>query len=652
MFIFRTHLYSALMLLIMIIFVTLCMGAEKDQTTVELEPMTVTGSPIIEGNRTDAFGSMKTVVTETQLEDLNAQDLETALRLTPGINMSRYNKVGSFGGAEGGGIFIRGMGTSRPGAEIKTLVDGVPMFMSVWNHPLLDLMSIDPSHAIEVYKSPQPQNFGNALGVVNIIPKRMDAPGFVTKGELSAGSFDTRIAKGEHGGNINGWDYYLGGGFRESKGHRDHSGGELKNIYGRIAKKLSDHWDLSLFTLWTDNWADDPGAEGADTSERLGRYETRAILTTATLSHQLDRAEGEVKLYRNNGEGDWLDQPTDTADVSEDLFNNFLFYGIKVKETLTITGGGELTTGVDWEYTEGDYSQEFSDGGRDGWDGDNFDLLMPYAALSWCLGTEGGWQWTPSVGVRYYEHSNFDSKWSPHAGLLATYGPGELHLGYSHGIVYPGLEVQVMSEAVLPVLAQSWQELSPEVVDHYEAGLCYKPTQKFSGDITFFREEGRDRYVIDPPPPMPPAYDNLETFTITGLEATFHWYPNAFLSFFGGLTYLDTDPSDLPYAPETTTTCGVLWRFLQHFKLSLDGTRVSKTHVNPQTRRLDDENRDTVDGYLLVNGKLSYDLDRFFSTYHGELFLAGENLTDVDYEYQPEYEMPGINFMVGVNVEI
>jgi iron complex outermembrane receptor protein len=184
---------------------------EEEEPITTLDTIFVTDRPIIEGNRSDDYGSLKTVITGQQLEDLNAQDIETAPRQTPGVNMSRFNPVGSFGGAEGGGIFIRGMGSSRPGAEIKTLVDGAHMFMSVWNHPLLDLMSIDGAHTIEVYKSPQPHSFGNAFGVVNIVPKRKTTEGYTTKAQVAFGGYDTVVAKAEHGGNTGGWDYYVGG---------------------------------------------------------------------------------------------------------------------------------------------------------------------------------------------------------------------------------------------------------------------------------------------------------------------------------------------------------------------------------------------------------------------------------------------------------
>ncbi len=628
------------------------LAEENKQEITTLKDITVTARPIIQSNQTDDFGSVKTVITQDQLDDLNAQDLETALRLTPGINMSRFNPVGSFGGGEGGGVFIRGMGSSRPGAEIKMLIDGAPMFMSVWNHPLLDLMSIDITQNLEVYKSPQPQYFGNAFGVVNIVPKRKESDGFVTRAQVATGSYDTHVVKGEHGGKTNGWDYYLGGAYRESNGHRDNADGEVKNVYGRIGRELSDHWDLTLFTLWNDNYADDPGAEGADKSLREGRYETRAWLTTATLSHEFERANGEIKLYRTEGEGDWLGQPTSTAGVTEDLFNDFLFYGVKAKETLALGNGGKLLAGVDWDYTEGDYTQEYSDGSTDAWDGDHFDILSPYAALSWQLGPDDGLHVIPSAGVRYYEHSQFDSQWAPHAGIVAAYGPAEMHLNYSKGVIYPGLEVEVMSQAVIPMLGQSWEELDPEVVDHYEVGFSYAFTPQLSTDLAFFYEDGQDRYVIVPRSGKTPIYDNVEEFTIRGMEITANWQPMQTLSLFAGITLLDPDPSDLPYAPETTVSYGMNWRFLERFKLSLDGSYVSSVHVGSQTRKINTENTDTVDSYCLINGKLSYLLNLPASNCQCELFVSGENLTDVDYEYQTGYPMPGANAMVGIQFNL
>ena len=647
------HICSYLIpvLLLLSVSTPCAMAQETKETVTSLEDLTVTARPIIQGNQADTFGSMKTIITQDQLDALNAQDLETALKMTPGVSMSRFNPVGSFGGADGGGVFIRGMGSSRPGAEIKMLVDGAPMFMSVWNHPLLDLMSIDMTESIEVYKSPQPQYFGNAVGVVNILPRRKKVQGFYTSAQAAFGSYDTHVAKVAHGGKSGDWDYYIGGGFRESQGHRDHADGELKNMYGRIGKRLSDHWDLTVFSLINDNWANDPGQEDADPSLRQGRYETRAWLTTATLSSQYEKACGEIKLYRSSGEGDWLDQPTSTDNVTEDLFNDFLFYGAKVKETVTLGNGGTLLAGVDWDYTEGDYTQEYSNDTSDVWDGAHFDTLSPYAALSWQLGTVDGFHVTPSAGGRFYEHSQYDGEWAPHAGLAAGWGPWEFHMGYARGVVYPGLEVVVMSEDVLPALGQTWKDLDPEIVDHYEVGFSMTPCSRFMFDLVFFYEDGKDRYVIVPySNGSPPHYDNVETFTIRGLEATANWQPLPDLSLFTGITLLDPDPTDLPYAPDTSISCGMNYRFLERFKLSLDASYVSSMHVSSQVRKMNAENSTTVDSFFLVNGKISCALD--LKGMDASVFLAGENLTDADYNYQTGYPMPGINCMAGIEFSL
>lgn len=108
---------------------------EKTEAPVRMEEVVVVASPIIEGNRVSNTGNQVTTVSRKQIDDLNAQDLPSALRHTPGVVISRHNYVGSFGGGDGGAVYIRGMGSSRPGAEIQMLVDGVPKYAGIWTHP-------------------------------------------------------------------------------------------------------------------------------------------------------------------------------------------------------------------------------------------------------------------------------------------------------------------------------------------------------------------------------------------------------------------------------------------------------------------------------------------------------------------------------------
>lgn len=622
--------------------------AFPQQPTYGLEEMKVVASPVIQGNRLDRYASQRTEVTEEQVRDLNAQDVAAALRRTPGVNISRYNPIGSFGGAEGGGIFIRGQGSSRPGAEIKTLVDGVPMYMSVWNHPLLDLLAIDSAQTIEVYKSPQPHIFGNAFAVVNLVPKRIETEGFQTRLQTAGGSYDTFVATGDHGGKVDAWDYIVGGGYRTSEGHRNDADGELKNLFGRLGYHLNPHWNLSFFALWNDNEAKDPGARGTPASARLGTYETRALLTTLTASHRYETVEGFLKLYRNGGEGDWRDQPVGAT--IEDLYNDFLFYGVKAREVFRLWAGGEVIAGLDWDRTEGDYKKKISTGARDDWNGEDFVIFSPYLAASQLVGARDGFFAIPSAGLRYYHHTEFDAEWAPHAGLILGYRNTELHAGYSRGVIYPGLDVIVFSQKVLPALRDSWKNLDAETVDHYEIGIRHRFGKLAVADLTFFYDDGNDRYVVVPPPPPPPKYGNVEKYRVKGVEATLTAFPLPDLALFGGVTLLETDPSDLPYAPDFTASFGLNWRFLERFRLSLDCQYLSDFFVLSQARRLNAANTQEADEFFVLNGKIAYLFDLPAWRAAGEVFLAGENLTDTNYEYRPGYPMPGINGMLGVQL--
>ncbi len=606
----------------------------------ELEGIVVTSTPIIQGNVVDSFGATSTIVTEEQIRNLNAQDLATALRRTPGVNISRYNHIGSHGGAQGGGVFIRGMGSSRPGSEIKTFIDGVPMYMGLWNHPLLDLLSVDTAAAIEVFKSPQPQRFGNAFGAINIVPKRKMDDGFETSLHVAGGSFDTIIQRAEHAGKVGGTDYYLGQSFRKSSGHREKSDGQLTNYFGRVGRNLGENWRASAFGLYKDNHAWDPGEKGGDPLDRDGKYGTEALMGSIKLEHDYGRARGSVQVYSNRGEGQQLKRPDGRPDSTWE----FTFYGVRAREEFNPWQGGELLLGLDQDVIKGE-------GGAadDKWDGHTQRITSPYAGFSQFIGDEYGLYAIPSAGLRRYHHNSFSSENAPFGGIVLGYKNTQAHFGYSRGVIYPGNEVVYLSERSIPALGESWKNLKAETMDHFEVGISHT-WETLRAELVFFRDEGKNRYVIDPPPPFPPVYSNIGDYRTQGIEATLAYDPTRSLSLFAGVTFLDARPSDLPYAPDTTFSAGLNWRFMEDFLLSMDGQYVSSMYVNPQARRDGAAGDTKVGSHYLLNGKLSYFFTLGPQKLDVELFVAGENLTDVNYEYRPGYPMPGINGMAGVSM--
>lgn len=613
-------------------------AAEGVPDEVRLEEMNVVASAIIQGNRVDRYGATTTVVGEEQMDDLGALDLSSALRRTPGVTITRYNQVGAFGGGEGGAVFVRGMGSSRPGSEVKTYIDGVPVYMGVWNHPLIDLLPVDPAESIEVIKGPQPNRFGDAFSAINIIPKRMRDDDSKTILELAGGSFATVSQSLEHGGRLDGFDYYLGEGFRASQGHRSNADGRQASLFANLGQEVNDYWEVRLFGLGTDNTADDPGPDN-DSAESEGTYETRLRMATLTLANEYGHADGEIKFFANAGEGYWKDQ----AGNADETLSDFWFWGLKARERVEITDALEVSGGLDQQWWGGKIRYTYDSGPDTATQVPIFSLSMPYGAVSYLVGDRDEWHVIPSAGMRLYEHNQFDSRTAPHYGLVAGYGSTEVHASAARGISYPGHDVAVL------FTNSRWQDLKPEEVDHREVGVSHAFGELARVEISYFKDEGKNRYVFNIPP-FPPAWSNTEEFEIEGWEASVTVTPMPDLSLFGGITRQNTTPDDMPYAPETTVSGGFNWQFLEDFELSMDCEYISSMYALKQLRRTGSNNTSDVDGHFLVNGRIGWNVYLESWDSEAELYLSVQNITNEDYEYKPDYPMPGINGMLGVKL--
>ena len=622
-------------------------GPVLGEAPTELPAVQVLATPIIEGNQVDTFGGVSTVVGQEQVLELNAQDLPAALRRTPGVTISRYNPIGAFGGGEGGAVFVRGMGSSRPGGEVKTYIDGVPVSMGVFNHPLMDILPVDAAASIQVVKGPQPGRFGNTFSAIDLAPKRMTEEGQTARLQAQGGSFNTWIEKLDAGIKQGPFDAWISQGWRRSSGDRELSGGRTGDVYGRIGYAISPHWSASVTGLYTDAKAQDPGQIGLPAT-RQGTYTTTSGLGVLTLAHDYDTVKGHLKLYWNDGQGYWYDQPGATRDT----LTNWQQYGLRWMETVRPWAGGEVLFGLDVERVSG-YTRFLSPKEQTSrWNGPTFGLDSPYLVLShrFALGQE--WRLTPSAGVRYYSHNQFQSEWAPQAGLVLANANTELHASYSRGVNYPGLNVVIFSQSVIPALGNSWENLVPETLNHFEFGVSQRFTPRLRMDVTLFSDQGNNRYVIVQPPPPPPRFTNIESFRIDGAELTVTADPLDNLSLFSGLTLLATTPSDLPYAPGAAASLGLNWRPLQRLQINLDAEYQTAMYALSQARTWGVTNTERVSDFFTLNGRIAFKLTDAPSKVRSELFLALENITNTSYQYRPGYPMPGISAMVGVNLAL
>jgi len=625
------------------------LAAEDGDAVVPLPKVVVTATPIIQENGLTPLAGQFTVVTEEQITGLNAQDLQSALRETPGVVVTHYDPVGSFGGGEGGAVFIRGMGTSRPGAEIQLDLDGIANYNSLWTHPLLDMLGVDLARSIDVYKGAQPVLYGNmAFGVVDVTTKRQTAPGFTTSLQTAAGSFDTRVEVFEQGGKVDNLDYYFIQSYRSSAGDRPHSAGELQNFFGRIGWVLNPNWEAHVVYNRTKNWAEDPGPSPdlVPPSQVFnnGRFDDDDHLAIATLANHYAAAEGYVKVYWNRGTLDWVNQYDTTTGLNdEDTLTHYDNYGVKTRETFKPWAGGELVSGVDVDFISGRYDETLA-GAPTVFPDETWRIVSPYASLGqrWNLDTDVYLQ--PSAGFRYFDHSVFASEFAPQAGLVFGVKETEFHASCARGINYPGIFVDAF-----PPGNNLGHSLRPETLDHYELGASQRFGKVAKLDVTLFYDGGHDRVVLSYPP-FPPVWKNISNFHTDGLETTLTVTPVDNLALFGGFTALNSNPVDLPYAPQWSASAGVTCRYLQRWRLSVDSQYVGNEYALTRARDINATNTSQIGSFLLVNAKISCDFALPSWRLHGQVFVSGQNLTNVHYQQQPGYPMPGINGMGGIRV--
>jgi len=618
--------------------------AQAETSTVELPDTTVIGSSVIDQNKVDTFGSLTTVVGQEQIRDLNALDLASALRRTPGVTVSRFNPVGSFGGAEGGAVYIRGMGASRPGSEIKTYVDGVPFYMGVWGHPLLDLLPVNAMQSISVYKGPQPQKFGNTFAAIDLTPLRAEE-GDNQHGELqvTGGSFRTATDQASLYGRSGDWDYLLAQGAAHSDGDRTDGDGRLNNGMARIGYRLNDNWSAGLLLLHANNQASDPGQKGLPDT-KTGKFNTRGTLASLSLDHSYDWGSGSVKIYHNEGRGSALDQ----QGTDGDTISNFTLQGVRWEENLRPWQNGEVALGMDVDESKGDVTyKRVAPATRGDYTAPTLRVVSPHVAVSHAFELNDAWTLTPSAGVRTYEHNVFDSATAPHAGLLLSSSNVEFRANLSRGINYPGLEAPVLSNSI-PALGQTWKDLKPEKLDHQELGVKFNPIESATLDLAVFKDKYKDRYLFAFPPAVSqPTFTNLGDYEIKGAEATWQQRWTDSWSSFVGFTWLAPSLKTLPYAPKQSLSFGTTyetgpWRF------SADAQYQKDMYVLAEERTAGAANFSKVDSFTVVNLRVGHAVPALGKV--GEVFVAVENLFDRDYAYRTGYPMPGTSAQLGVKM--
>lgn len=605
----------------------------------ELPTVTVVATPITQEEAVAKDGADTATLSRSQLAQLNAQDLQTALRQVPGVTISRYAPIGSYGGAQGGSVYIRGMGTARPGGEVRMYTDGVPRGSGMWSHPLMDSMPIDFAESVSMQKSPHPARYSDTFGAVDIETRRRREQGYEGEVDLAYGRHNTFLSAGSAGIKEGPVDAYGGMSYKYSDGLRDHNMSILKSAFGRVGTDLSDHEHIGFVYQRTDSKVEDPGEEQKPTP-RTDRFDLDTDLYTLRFDTERENLKGYSLLYFERGKIDWWQDglcKTPAGAMDGNAHTEWLnfgfrnFYDWNVWKDLWITAGFDLAD----EYGETETRNvengkvPFETNGR-------LDTISPYLGARYDFRLNDDWTLTPSIGSRYYIHTKYDNEWSPDAALTLDWQEKvQLFVNGSRGVHYPG----VYTRAVSADYAAG--TLTAETMDYVSGGTKVALDETADVLVTVFHTDAQNR--IDK---TTKGYLNAGGMRATGVELSGHWRPTDDLAFFAGLTYTNPETSPVSRLPEWMATAGGTWKICDYLKWTLDGQFIDEMYAYSVRSSEEAAELRELDAGFLLNTRLAVPLDSF-TPFEGELYLSLENLTNSHYAYYPGYPMDGIMWYLG-----
>jgi len=664
-------------------------GEEKEAKTV-LEEITVIGAP----DRSPVtpidtrYGTQYNLVNEEQIKQQNAYDFQSTLRNVPGVMFQSKNLMGS---QTSHSLYIRGRGASHPSSDFTVQFDGVPRYGALFGQVLGDGIAISTIGGIEVYKSPQPSQFGSGYASLNVLPKYLKEEGQEVLLDFSGGSYATFNENLSGGVKKGRYDGYVSQSWASTDGHVDHSRAQQQSYYSNLGYQINKEWNIRFLANHVNSQTLAPMPNVSPTATNgvsfpmAERFDTKTMFTTLTLNHQYDSFSGHLKAYWNNTDFDLLQELTSGrryAGGTGGLWSRqeISLYGIRAKEKLLLWPGGEILVGADLDMTELKNTQRTVSGlavaGINGgravrvWDFPKTTLFSPYAAISQMVGGSEGFHIIPSAGFRYFKHNEFQDVSAPQAGLTAGYGHTNLHVNYAKGVNYPSPVVvmnMVLTNSPMSNPSQYWEKIKPEVVDHYEIGLTHTWPKTASVGATAFYDKGKDRVQTYMFGPIPTQFnDTTGHYEIRGFELTGEITPLKNLEFTAGGTWMEAkakgsdgiERDRMPYTPSFQFQAGANWKFLERYRIFLDVQHLKDVYAATSARsgtfnytQLTDASK--LSDMTLVNARLSYRFDyKLLHLRDSEIFVAANNIFNQAYEYAKGYSMPGTTVFAGFSVKL
>ncbi|WP_198138337.1 TonB-dependent receptor plug domain-containing protein [Pelobacter propionicus] len=173
-----------------------------------------------------------TIITQKEIESLNAHTLADVLATIPGIQTQNY---GAAGGLTSASI------QSARNYHALVMVDGIPLNNLSENFSDVAMVPARIIERIEVVKGAASSAWGQALGgVINVITKTPDQRKIGGVATSSYGEGATADSSIELSGTVDRLGYYFSGGYLGFKNIPQHITTDSNNVYAKLTYDLSD----------------------------------------------------------------------------------------------------------------------------------------------------------------------------------------------------------------------------------------------------------------------------------------------------------------------------------------------------------------------------------------------------------------------------
>lgn len=660
---------------------TAASAQENDSSggTVTLDMVVVTAGRSEE--QLKSVSTPVTIITEKEMQRVNAQDLPDLLRHYG----FQVNQLGNGTGLTR--VAIRGFATStspNQTGDVIVLLDG----RQIGNNNI-GMVSLQNVARVEVLRGPAAMQYGSAAvgGVINLISKRGEEK-IALFVEQTFGSFNSNKTQAGFSGQVGKFDFSIGGSYFRA-----------------------DDYDVGHGTLYGRPTSTSSAVPGGGTYDNTSVHGQQVMGANVGFNFNEDHrlglvysgyygGQGRPGDMRNNGVSNTPNGYGQRKNYSWDV----LYEGKVPTANLgwlarAYTGSTRYTTASQWQRAPApgsgyyDYGTDF-DGlqAQVKWSFENFHLTAgaeKYSEEYWQINTppysskytdtaaylmgklsfldESLWL---SAGIRYdsiesegQQNPQKENRYTPAFGV--AYSPTDwvkLRANYASSFKMPTpdrLTGDSVSSGGIRYVGNP--NLKPQEADSWDFGADFYYRGLEFG-LTYFSTNYKDliRTVRISTTPRIDTYENLAgTTKYRGLEANFNWAMGEtfgwefdirpYMSLTKMLTYEKPDGDDLETVADLSVSYGVAFDHPAHgFKASLDATYYGEQLPNSGSTnwggvRFGKDN--VLDLHL---SKVLYDWDGY-----GKLTLKGDilNITDEFYQVSAGYPQPGRSFYLGVRYD-